>query len=429
MRALGMVLATAAEAQDLFLSPSTQASPTPKKQPCVMLKNAARPGTCMPLTGLGVEGYGCKTGAKTQCWHFGTMDKPGECCTKDYCPAVNATRDWLKLGGERLDTGYPYGDDVDNWPPSGHRRRRKDVDSFEGRRLGSKPWHDLVGISEGIKQSGLRREDIFVTGKAGTAGPMSTYETKQDVQIVQELGLQYIDLLLMHYSDAGTPGHGSGAPCKYFSDYDPDKCRALTWTTLVQHYQSGLAKAIGVANWDASDLQHLKDNGCALYKANCAPDGKTTIMPSVAQYRFHPHKSTSNQKIRELIDFCKANNITFNAYSPLGSPDFTTFEHSVGTPSLLMEPKIQAIATRVNKTAAQVILRWVAQQGFPTNPRTQNTEHMKENLDVFDWELSDSDMQMLSNMPQCAGDRGDRYDENCEAYGGHGNSTGPTRTC
>lgn len=166
-----------------------------------------------------------------------------------------------------------------------------------------------------------------------------------------------------------------------------------------------------------------------MYPDLCAQDGKTTIMPSVAQYRFHPHKSTYNEKIRNLIDFCKANNITFNAYSPLGSPDFTTFEHSVGTPTLLTEPKIQAIAARVNKTPAQVILRWVAQQGFPTNPRTQNAEHMPQNLDVFDWKLTDSDMQQLSNMPQCAADRGDRYDKNCEAYGGHQNSTGPTRTC
>jgi len=373
---LGLIIAT--DAQDLFLAanpPHPSPSPSPVKMPCVMLQNAARPGTCMPLTGLGVEGYGCKPNAKSECWHYGLPNKPGPCCTSESCPAVNAPREWLKMGGARLDTGYPYGDDVGNWPP--HEK--------EGRRLASKPFHDLVGIAEGIKQSGVPREEIFITGKAGTAGPMAGYESKQDVQIVKELGLKYIDLLLIHYSDAGTPGHGSGPPCKYFSNYQPDKCRALTWTTLVKHYKSGLAKAIGVANWNADDLQALKDKGCSMYKDNCADDGKSTIMPSVVQYRFHPHKSTANTEVRKLVEFCKANNITFNAYSPLGSPDFTTFEHSVGTPTLLTEPKIQAIATRVNKKPAQVILRWIAQQGFPTNPRTQNIDHMKENLDVFIW--------------------------------------------
>jgi diketogulonate reductase-like aldo/keto reductase len=67
------------------------------------------------------------------------------------------------------------------------------------------------------------------------------------------------------------------------------------------------------------------------------------------------------------------------------SSDFTTFEPSIGTPSLLDEPEIKAIAAKQKKSPAQVILRWHAQQKIPTNPRTTNTSHMAENLDVFDW--------------------------------------------
>lgn len=445
-----------------------------RKQPCITLRNAARPGVCMPLTGLGVVGYGCAPGDRSECWHYGTKANPGTCCTHTHCPVVNATREWLQMGGGRIDTGYGYGDDVDNWPP----KKKKHDTEYNGearRRLGTKPFHDLVGVGIAIAQSRVPRESIFVTAKAGMAGPMGPYEAKQvvavvvliavrvvvvvvvamllshgyrgagvdgdihthiahtyayttyaqDLQILRELGLDYIDLLLMHGADTGTPTHPPAHECSR-AHYDARQCRLVTYKTLVDHYQSGLAKAIGVANWDADNLQELKDE---------MANNDWIIMPAVAQYRFHPHKSTANPKVKKLIDFCKDNNITFNGYSPLGSPDFTTFAPSVGTPSLLAEPQIRSIAARVNKTAAQVILRWHAQQNIVTNPRTMNTTHMRENLDSASgsWSLSDADMTVLSTMPQCAAERGNRYDENCirvfDGIARYGNETGPTRTC
>lgn len=74
-------------------------------------------------------------------------------------------------------------------------------------------------------------------------------------------------------------------------------------------------------------------------------------------------------------------------------------------------------------------MRWHAQLGIPTNARSAKTEHLKENLDVFNWTLADDEMKTLSTMPQCEGLRGDRYDENCDAYSNHKNATGPSRTC
>ena len=78
------------------------------------------------------------------------------------------------MGGERIDTGYGYGDDVDNWPPKTTGQHAK-----KRRRLGTKPFHDLVGVGIAIAQSGVPREKIFVTAKAGMAGPMGPYEAKQ----------------------------------------------------------------------------------------------------------------------------------------------------------------------------------------------------------------------------------------------------------
>merc|ERR1719487_265026 len=100
---VGVLACCPSDAQDLFLA----SGPKPlvgSKVPCVQLKNAAKPGTCYPMTGLGLRGSGYEIGQPQQCWYY------PKCCTKDYCPAINATRDWLKLGGSRIDTGYPFGD-------------------------------------------------------------------------------------------------------------------------------------------------------------------------------------------------------------------------------------------------------------------------------------------------------------------------------
>ena len=203
---------------------ATPASAAPqRRQPCVPLRNAAKPGSCMPLTGLGVVGYGCSPDSPSQCWHYGTRTDPGPCCTQSHCPAINATRDWLRMGGARIDTGYGYGDDIDNWPPQEGESLAKTT--------GSKFAHDLVGIGIGIAQSGIARENVFVTGKAGMSGPMGPYEAQQDVQIVKELGLEYIDLLLMHGADTGTPTHEPAHQCMH-AHFDARQCRLVTYKTL-----------------------------------------------------------------------------------------------------------------------------------------------------------------------------------------------------
>ena len=88
------------------VSPPAPPPPPGSSVPCVMLstRNAAVPGVCYPMTGLGTRGAGYKLGQAEECWRYPA------CCTRDYCPMVNATRDWLKLGGWRIDTGYPFGD-------------------------------------------------------------------------------------------------------------------------------------------------------------------------------------------------------------------------------------------------------------------------------------------------------------------------------
>ena len=151
----------------------------------------------------------------------------------------------------------------------------------------------------------------------------------------------------------------------------------------------GKARAIGVSNFE---INHLEDI-----------IAMKTSLPAVNQVEFHPYWHES-----DLLAFCKAHNITFNGYAPVGAPDWApTQRHWNHT--LLQEPTIARIAQSHNRTPAQVTLRWQWQQGVVVNPRTMNPEHMKEDLDFFDFELSSDEMEQISNItppsePKVTGD-------------------------
>lgn len=118
----------------------------------------------------------------------------------------------------------------------------------------------------------------------------------------------------------------------------------------------------------------------------------TVVVPPF-QVEFHPYWHEV-----ELVDFCQKHNITFNSYSPVGAPDFA---QTLGPtwnpiPDVRKHPNVTAIAQKLGKSPSQVILRWHWQQGIVINPRTRDTTHMMENLSIFDFELSNEDMMILS---------------------------------
>ena len=198
--------------------------------------------------------------------------------------------------------------------------------------------------------------------------------------------------------------------------YDPKLCRLHTWQSLLANWDAGRCRAVGVNNWNASDIAELEEAG--------------VMLPSVAQYKFHLHASTASAAQRELLAYCKERNIIFNGFAPLGVPDWVTFTGAGMTSTTLEEPAVQAIAQAHGKSAAQVMLRWAAQQGIATQPRTMQPAHMEENLDVFDWELTAAEIERLSSMPQCNVTRGNPYvagDPNGGAR--HGNVVGITAHC
>lgn len=203
------------------------------------------------------------------------------------------------------------------------------------------------GVGKAIKETGVPREELFITTKVwnddqGYESTLSAFE-----ESLKKLDLDYVDLYLIHWPVKG----------KYKE----------TWRALEKLYKDGRVKAIGVSNFH---IHHLKD---------LMEDAE--IVPMVNQVETHPRLSQ-----KELLQFCKENNIQMEAWSPLMQGE------------LLGDPTLVEIANKYNKTPAQVILRWDLQNGVVVIPKSVKEHRIKENADLFDFELSREDMKKIDGL-------------------------------
>lgn len=203
------------------------------------------------------------------------------------------------------------------------------------------------GVGQALKEAGVAREELFITTKVwnsdqGYDSTLQAFETS-----LEKLGLDYLDLYLIHWPVAG----------KYKE----------TWKALEKLYKDGRVGAIGVSNFH---VHHLKD---------LMADAE--IKPMVNQVEYHPHLAQT-----ELLEFCKAEGIQMEAWSPLKQGE------------LLSEPKIVEIAEKHGKSPAQIILRWDLQNGVVTIPKSIKEHRIIENADIFDFELSIEDMDRLNSL-------------------------------
>lgn len=153
---------------------------------------------------------------------------------------------------------------------------------------------------------------------------------------------------------------------------------------MVVLWKSGVVKSIGVSNYNETHISEL-------IQANLP-------LPSVNQISLHPYVYSGRQKV---VEFCNNQKILPVAYSPLGVPDWHKYPTQTGmSETILTDPKVTAIASRYSKTPAQIVLRWEIQLGSAPNPRSMNAAHMRDNLNVFDFELSSDDMKSLNNLVQ-----------------------------
>ncbi|MCG8607757.1 aldo/keto reductase [bacterium] len=206
-------------------------------------------------------------------------------------------------------------------------------------------------VGEAIRASGIPRSDIFVTTKLwnsdhGYGATLRAFEISQ-----QKFDLDYIDLYLIHWP--------------------VQKKRLDSWRALERLLDEGRCKSIGVSNYMVRHLEELL--------AHC------NVKPTINQIELSPYNYLSR---REVVEFCRENDIQIESYSPLTKGE------------KLNAPKLRPIANKHNKTNAQILLRWHLERKFVVIPKSARKERIYENADVFDFSLSQSDMNYLDHMDE-----------------------------
>ena len=214
----------------------------------------------------------------------------------------------------------------------------------------AKQYGNEEQVGQGIKDSGTEQKQLFLTTKIfnGDQGDFDKLRNAFNEQL-KKLGTDHVDLLLLHWP--------------VFNKY------IESWRALEAIYNDGQARAIGVCNFDVDHLQNLMDHA--------------NIMPMVNQIEFNPRIHQP-----DTVAFCQDNHIQLEAWSPLGNGQ------------LLNSPVINKIAKEHGKSPAQVILRWELQQGFIVIPKSIHEERMRENRDVYDFELDADEMEAIAMLDE-----------------------------
>ena len=226
-------------------------------------------------------------------------------------------------------------------------------------------YNNEEGVGQAIQDSGVPREEIFVTTKLWNIDQGYESTLKAIDLSLEKLGLSYVDLYLIHWPTASAESDESG-------NYLSVNKRKETWKAMEEIYKSGKAKAIGVSNYTVEHLEEMK--------------GYIEVPPAVNQVEFHPFLYQE-----KLLKYCKDNNIVVEAHSPLAPlADAKSEPYS-------KEP-IKGIAQKHGKTEAQVLIRWSIEHGVIPLPKSVHKERIVENLDVFDFELDAEDMKTLARL-------------------------------
>jgi diketogulonate reductase-like aldo/keto reductase len=213
----------------------------------------------------------------------------------------------------------------------------------------AKIYGNEQGVGKAIRESGIARSDIFVTTKLWDDAQSYEAAIAACEESMKNLGLDYIDLYLIHWPKT------SG--------------RHDAWKAFEELQADGKARSIGVSNYTIDHLQELMDQG-----------GE---MPAVNQVEFHPF---IYQQQKPLLDFCHEHDIVLEAYSPLSRLSTTD------------SPEINEIADKYEKSQQQIVLRWCIEQGTLPLPRSTSHGHIGDNLEIFDFELSKEDMSILNGI-------------------------------
>ena len=258
-------------------------------------------------------------GVKVPCVGYGTYLTPdGEIAKNSVVEAINA-------GYRHVDTAFAYGNEA--------------------------------AVGDGIRASGISRDEIFVTTKHWVT--MRGYEKATEAIDIslKNLGLDYLDLYLIHW------------PCVEKVSPDWKEINAATWAAFEDAYKDGKIRAIGVSNFQKKHYDSHAE--------------RCDIRPMVNQIEFHPGYTQP-----ETVSYSKENGMLVQAFSPLGCG------------AVLGNATLSSIAGKYNKTVAQICLRFVLQSGLNVLTKSVTPARIIENTQIFDFELSAEDMAVIAAMPE-----------------------------
>ena len=266
--------------------------------------------------------YKLANGVGIPCIGFGTWQTP------DGDVAVNSVRSAIEAGYRHIDTAQAYGNEA--------------------------------SVGEGIRQSGIRREDLFITTKLWNMNhsyklAMSTFE-----ESMNKLGLDYLDLFLIHWPN----------PIAFRDHWE--EANAESWKAMEELYEAGKIRAIGISNFRPHHIEALMKTA--------------KIAPMVNQIRLCPGDTQD-----ETVAYCRAQGMVLEAYSPLG----------VGR--IFEVPEMQQLAEKYGRSIAQICIRWSLQRGYLPLPKSVTPSRIQENLKVFDFELDEDDVQLIADLKGCVG--------------------------
>ncbi|MBY8872370.1 aldo/keto reductase [Micromonospora sp. PLK6-60] len=245
---------------------------------------------------------------------------------------VQAVRTALDVGYRHIDTAEMYGNEAE--------------------------------VGQAIRESGLDRDDVFVTSKLNNGFHRPDDARKAFEQTLAALKFDYLDLFLIHWPP----------PTLYDGDF------VSTWKALEEFQRDGRARSIGVSNFQVAHLERLA--------------AEAEVVPAVNQIEVHPY--LGNEEVRA---YGKAHNILTEAWSPIAQGD------------VLGDPTVVDIAEQVGRTPAQVTLRWHVQRGDIVFPKSVTPKRIEENFAIFDFELDDAAMDRITALDKGeAGRRGPNPD-------------------
>lgn len=261
-----------------------------------------------------------QNGVKIPCIGFGTWKvEQGPGC-------VQAVREAIRMGYRHIDTAAAYGNER--------------------------------SVGEGVRSSGVAREDIFVTSKLANSEHGYERTVAAFEQTMAELGLDYLDLYLIHW------------PRPKACRDNWEEANAGTWKAFEEFYKAGRIKALGLSNFMPKHMIELAKTA--------------TVAPMVNQIEFHPgciHE--------DIYDYCRKNDILIEAWSPLASG------------KVFQSQTLQDLAAKYGKSVAQLCVRWCLQLGALPLPKSVQPERICSNTQVFDFEIAPDDMQAMTQAVEC----------------------------